>query len=343
MLKAENRNLVSSVWLTLGLILLPLLLGFSISTGSIHFSLEEVWNALYGNNTDETQVTIIRELRLTRALGAFAVGASLALSGYLMQMVVTNPLSDPYILGSASGSALGANLAHAGFLPVFLGGWFLPPLWAIAGGLGITYLVLTISGFKKGPLKAASLILTGTALSALCTALSGLITLLSQGEGKLKTMVFWVTGSLDQTHYSQLWVLYPVLFLALYIAWINYPTWILLMLGKERAQLLGLKVDSVQWILIVISVILTALCVWVCGVMGFVGLIIPHLVREVFGFTYRPTLLLVSLTGGLFVLTADWLSRLVYPPTGLPAGLLTALIGIPFFVYLLAQKRFYTG
>lgn len=343
MLRAEKRLSVSSIWLLVGLLLTPILLAFSLATGSVQYTIQEVWDSILGIASDNTQVTIITELRLTRALAAFGVGAALALSGYLMQMVVTNPLSDPYILGSASGASLGANLAHAGFLPVFLGGVFLPPIWAIAGGLTVTYLVLSISGFKKGPLRVASLILTGTAIAALCTSVSGLITLISQGEGKLKTMVFWVMGSLDQSHFSQLWVLYPALLASLALVWIKYPSWSLLMLGTERAQLLGLKVVKAQWILVIISVTLTALSVWICGVMGFVGLIIPHIVREVFGFTFRRTLLLVALSGGLFILTADLLSRWVYPPTGLPAGLLTSLLGIPFFVYLLAQKRFYSG
>lgn len=290
------------------------------------------------NPDDPTQFAVVH-LRLPRVILAFLVGGALAFSGYLIQAMVNNPLADPYILGTASGAALGGNLAFFGWLPVAGIGLYLPPLFAFAGALAVTLLVVTLA-YRKGYIVPTQLLLGGVAVSSLITAVNSLLAFLSDSEGKLKTIVFWILGSVERAQWSDVPLLGVVLLLANGLFAFLHKQLGLLLLGESRAYHLGLNVSRLRWLVLMAASLVTGIAVATAGAIGFVGLMMPHLVRGLQGAAGRWNTLLATWAGGVFVVACDLLSRLIYPPAGLPIGILTSFVGVPFFLYLLVKKDY---
>ncbi|MVN77860.1 iron chelate uptake ABC transporter family permease subunit [Hymenobacter sp. HMF4947] len=323
-------------WLLAGSLLTLLLLGLGLRVGSYATDYAFIWKTLrHYDATDPAQLALI-ELRLPRLLLAWLAGASLALSGYLLQNLVNNPLADPYLLGTASGASLGAIVAYIFFPALTLGGLYLPPLAALAGGLGATLLVVAI-GSRRGRLQAAPLLLGGVAVGALAAAVGSLITFLAADQDSLRTVVFWAFGSFERAGWAVL--PYPTGILAVSLGLLVFlqKDLNLLLLGEERAQALGLPVVRLRWLMLALVSALTGGVVALCGPVGFVGLVVPHLTRGLLGATGRLNLAFCAVLGGGFLLACDLLARLLHPPAGLPVGLVTALLGVPFFVYLLKK------
>lgn len=283
---------------------------------------------------------VVWELRLPRLLLAATAGGALALSGYLLQATVANDLADPYLVGTAAGASVGAVASYA-LLPG--GGWlwglYVPPLAAFAGGLGATVLVLAL-GTRRGRLDPPTLILAGVAMSALLGAVTGLLTFLaSQTEGALRAVVFWAFGGFERADWQTL--PYPALALALGLAVALTRRRLLpvLLLGDERAASLGVRTTRERLLLLSVATLLTATTVALTGPIGFVGLLVPHGARRLLGATHAAAPLLAASLGAALLVACDGLARLLYPPAGLPVGLVTSLVGVPFFLSLLRKSR----
>ncbi len=309
----------------------------SLATGSIATKPVDIYHAVIGYAPHDPLHFAILQLRIPRLLMAFLVGAALALSGYLMQILVNNPLADPYILGTSGGAALGVNLGLAGLLPLWIGTFYLPPVYAMVGAACITSAVFLLARSRSG-LHAAKLLLSGVFLSMLSTALVGLLVFLAIRQGMTATILFWTMGSLEKTSWPGLaWIscfLIPcVLLFSLF-----HHRFILLMLGDDKARNFGINPSALRMRLLVGAAMLTGLTVAYCGAIGFIGLVIPHVVRQFCGVTNSRNILYCVVLGGAFLIWSDVFARTLYPPAGLPVGIVTALVGIPFFLYLLAKN-----
>ncbi|MBT9391538.1 iron ABC transporter permease [Hymenobacter sp. NST-14] len=323
-------------WILACLLLTALLLAAGLRVGSYETDYALIARALLHYDARDPAQLVLIELRLPRLLLALLAGAGLAMSGYIMQAMVNNPLADPYLLGTASGGALGASLTFV-FVPgLTVAGLYLPPLAALLGALGTT-LVVVVVGSRRGRIVPPLLLLAGVAVGSLTTALGGLLTFLAATDDKLRTITFWSLGGFERASWATL--PYPAVAVGLGLGALallhNHLS--LLLLGEERATALGLPVARTRWLLLLVASGLTGGVVALCGPIGFVGLVIPHITRWLLGTVGRGNLLFCALLGGNFLVFCDLLARLLYPPAGLPVGLVTALFGVPFFVYLLRR------
>ncbi|MDP3847281.1 MAG: iron ABC transporter permease [Pseudomonas sp.] len=284
---------------------------------------------------------IVGQIRLPRSLLGLAVGAVLALSGVAMQGLFRNPLADPGLVGVSSGAALGAALAIVlgslwGGIPEALGPYLLS-LCAFAGGLGVTALVYRL-GRHQGQTSVATMLLAGVALTALAGAAIGLLTYLAD-DATLRTLTFWNMGSLNGASYARLWPLLVVLVLV--ACWLPRRAAALnaLLLGESEARHLGFEVERLKRELVFCTALGVGAAVAAAGLIGFVGLVVPHLLRLLVGPDHRILLPASALAGASLLLLADLLARLLMTPAELPIGIVTALLGAPFFLYLLVRER----
>jgi iron complex transport system permease protein len=299
----------------------------ALGSGSSTTSLTELWLSLTGNG-DSLQSEVILHLRAPRALAAFGTGAALALAGAMMQVLLRNPLADPYILGTSGGAAVAALLAM-----LFGATSFIINTAAFGGALLSTLLVFTLAqaGADRSP---GRLLLTGVVIAAGWGAAISLILALAPQQN-LRGMLFWLMGDFSFTSSAL-----PPLVLALatvIIGVVIAPMLNLLATGEQQAALLGVAVRPVRTILYFLSSLLTAVAVTTAGTVGFVGLVTPHLVRLVVGTDHRIVLPASALVGGSLVVIADTLARTVIAPQQLPVGALTALLGVPVFLLLLRR------
>ncbi|HUH93398.1 MAG TPA: iron ABC transporter permease [Casimicrobiaceae bacterium] len=300
----------------------------ALSVGSVPIDLPGVVRALFASG-DEAQRTIVRELRLPRAVAAFATGGCLALAGALLQVLLRNALADPYVLGVSGGAAVGAlAMMLAGAV-----GW-LVSAGAFAGALASTLLVFALAR-GTGPWSPIRMLLTGVVIAAGWGAVVALVLSVAP-EAQLRGMLFWLIGDLSAPLFagSTLAVLGVTLLLALAFARdLNA-----LARGETVAAALGVDVARLPWLLFTLSSLLTAAAVTTAGAIGFVGLIVPHAVRLVLGNDQRVLLPASTLAGGALLTFADTLARRLVAPTELPVGVVTALVGVPVFVYLLRRS-----
>lgn len=289
---------------------------------------------------DETVRYIVIHVRLARIVLAVLIGSALALSGAVYQGVLLNPLADPFTLGVSTGAAFGASLAIiAGLGPVIVPGMSPLPLAAFAGAVGALYAVYLL-GRIDGRIQITTVVLAGIIVS---TFLSACISLLkSLNEDSVSTIVFWIMGSLSGKSWTHVLLVLPYL-LAAGAAMLCFTKELdLLSLGDIQAQHLGINVHRIRFWLLLAASLLTAAAVSVSGVIGFVGLVVPHLVRLIVGPRHRKLLPVVALLGGLLLLIADTIARSLLPSgEELPVGVVTAILGGPFFCYLLLHRRKY--
>ena len=327
---------------------LVLVLWLSLALGPVSLPLGDTLRAalrLAGLPLDGTGLAqaemILGQIRLPRTLLGLAVGAVLALSGVAMQGLFRNPLADPGLVGVSSGAALGAALAivfgaSLGGLPAFLAPYLLS-LCAFGGGLGVTWLVYRL-GRRDGQTSVATMLLAGIALTALSGAVIGLFTYLAD-DATLRTLTFWNLGSLNGASYPRLW---PLLLVALLVAcWLPRRADALnaLLLGESEARHLGFDVERLKAELVLCTALGVGAPGAAAGMIGFIGLVVPHLIRLVAGPDHRTLLPASMMAGAILLLLADLLARLALAPAELPIGIVTALIGAPFFLYLLLRGR----
>ena len=311
--------------LLIGLLLLAMAASLlSLCIGSTAY---RPWQLLQADLDGQIARDVVLSLRLPRTLAAFAVGGLLAVAGALQQVLLRNPLADPYILGTSGGASVGALLA------MLLGvGMSLVNLSAAIGALTAMLLVFVLSGARAA---TAQLLLTGVAISAFCGALSSLLLSLAP-DGLLRGMIFWMLGDLSGATWQ--WAL-AGLGLVLLLVWPLLRDLNMLALGQQRAFALGIATQQLSWMLYAIAAIATALAVTTAGMIGFVGLIVPHALRLFIGQDQRLLIPASALTGGIVLLLADILARIVIAPEQLPVGVVTALLGAPLFIWLLSKHR----
>jgi iron complex transport system permease protein len=326
----RQRFLFSLILLFLWLVVF----GLSLLIGPVSTHLRDLWNFLF--QQDQTYRTIFLDLRLCRALLAFFVGASLSLSGTILQGYFRNPMADPFVVGVSSGASFGAVLCLFLGLGSTIFGFPLQSFFAFVSGFAVVSLVYLLSQ-RKAVFKVETLLLTGIAAGAAASALTSFLLFLKADS--FEQAVFWLLGSFTLADWHQVLAVAPYFFLCLALAQWLAKDMNLLVLGDEVAQSLGSPVERVRKIFLAISTLLAAVSVSVSGIIGFVGLIVPHWVRMILGPDHRYLFLLSSLTGGVFLVGCDLLARSFLSPTELPIGIITALVGAPFFIYLLHQRR----
>jgi len=298
----------------------------ALAVGSLSLPLTEVFAALRGEPVSNAAVVL--ELRLPRALAGFACGGLLALAGALMQVLLRNPLADPYVLGISGGAGVGAMIAILlGLSAAGLNGL------AFAGALGAMLIVFGLA-HGDGAWTQTRLLLTGVIVAAGCGALVALMLSVAP-EHKLRGMLFWLMGDLSQT--GAPWLALGILVAALVAALPFARELNLMARGHDTAQALGVDVRRLRFAVYGIASLVTATAVTSAGSIGFVGLVVPHLVRLAIGNDQRLLLPASVLAGGALLTVADTLARTVVAPQQLPVGVLTALIGVPVFLFLLAR------
>jgi iron complex transport system permease protein len=290
------------------------------------------------NLADISQTTqaIIFEVRLPRVLLSLVVGASLAVSGVIFQGIFSNSLADPYIIGISSGAALGATLALMLGIGASLFGLFAVPSMAFIGAISTVLIVYNLAR-RHGQISVSSLLLSGIAVGAFFSALTSL--LMVTGSQDLQAAIYWLMGGLSARGWQYLFIALPFLILGLPVALLFSRDLNILVLGDERASQLGVNVEFSKNILIFSASLMTAAAVSVSGLIGFVGLIVPHLVRLVIGADHRFLIIGSALLGALFLVLADSISRTIIAPTEIPVGITTAMFGAPFFLYLLRSQK----
>ena len=285
---------------------------------------------------------IVWQLRLPRAILAIVVGGGLAIVGTSMQALVRNPLAEPYILGISSGASAGASLFFLGFLPPLVSKGLSMPLAAFAGGLLAITIVYAVAG-RNSRLSVARLLLAGVAVAALMASVTSFVSLSSPEPDKLRAVLFWLMGSLHNATWAVLpWPTIATL-IGFGILFMLARSLDAMLLGEESAHNLGVRVELIKRLLIVLAALVTGSIVAASGAIGFVGLIVPHAVRMVTGVTHRRVLPACFMAGALFLLWADLAARLLLPGEQLPVGIVTALCGVPFFLFLLRRSNYGFG
>ncbi|MCY1285473.1 Hemin transport system permease protein HmuU [compost metagenome] len=327
--------------------LLLLVLWLSLAMGPVSLPLGDTLTALLRLvgaplSIDSSQAElIVGQIRLPRTLMGMAVGGVLALSGVAMQGLFRNPLADPGLVGVSSGAALGAAIAIVfgaaiGGLPEAFAPYLLS-VSAFAGGLLVTWLVYRL-GRHNGQTSVATMLLAGIAMTALAGALIGLFTYLAD-DATLRTLTFWNLGSLNGASYPRLW---PLLLITLLVAcWLPRRVDALnaLLLGESEARHLGFDVERLKLELVLCTALGVGAAVAAAGMIGFIGLVVPHLLRLIVGPDHRILVPASMFGGAILLLFADLLARLALAPAELPIGIVTAMIGAPFFLYLLMRGR----
>ncbi len=329
-------NSKSSRRLFLLVLLLLFLCGLllSILEGPVPTSPKDLWDFVF--HDDQTYATIFVDLRLSRVLLAFLVGASLSLSGAILQGYFQNPMAGPFVVGVSSGASLGAVLCIYLGLNLQVWGLSLQSLFSFSSGFILVSLVYLLSQ-KKGVFRVETLLLTGIAAGALASSLTSFFIFLKSES--FEQAVFWLLGSFALADWNHITAILPYFCLCFLIAQWLAKDMNLLSLGDEVASSLGCPVNRVRKIFLVISTLLAASAVSVSGIIGFIGLVVPHWVRLLTGPDHRHLFFLSSLAGGVFLVFSDLLARVVLSPTELPIGIITAGIGAPFFIYLLSQRK----
>lgn len=301
----------------------------AVSVGSSHVGFGKLlW--VFAGGGSELDRTLILDLRLPRVLSAFVVGGLLAVAGALMQVLLRNPLADPYVLGLSGGAAVGALLAMlAGTAGFIISGS------AFAGAMLATVLVFGLA-HGSGSWTPSRLLLTGVVVAAGWGALITLILAMTPAA-RLPGMLYWLMG--DLSHSGQPW---PGLLVLVLVCLLVLPlgrSLNVLARGSLQAAALGVSVRPLEWLIYLLASVLTATAVTMAGAVGFVGLVVPHMLRLLLGNDQRLILPACALAGGILLVLADTLARMVIAPEQLPVGVITALLGVPIFLYLLYRSR----
>jgi iron complex transport system permease protein len=311
----------------------------SISVGSVHIAPGHLFNSLVNVFTGNSSLSSEEELilfsvRLPRIVFAGIVGAVLSLGGVIFQAILRNPLADPYILGISGGSALGAIIG----ILIGAGSFYLGiPLLAFLGALATVFLVFVIAGGKRGPLLDNSLLLSGVVVNAFFSA-AILFFLSIVNSMELHSITFWLMGDLSNASVKGIGIAGFCLLVGFIMLYAQARKLNLIVQGEDTAQHLGVNVERTkQWLMIVTSLIISV-AVSLAGIIGFVGIMVPHLMRLVFGSDHRLILPVSALSGASFLIVADTIARVVFAPAELPVGVVTALCGAPYFIFLLKRK-----
>ena len=338
----SSRKLILTTSICGLIILCGIIALLALSVGSVGIPFKTVWQILISRlpfvnlhgDWSATTDMIITGIRLPRILMAGAVGTSLGTAGATYQGLFRNPLADPYLIGVAQGATLGAV---AGFiLPWTFGGNYLIPIMAFAGAVIAVTIVYLIARVGKA-LPMTTLILAGVAIGALLMSVTDYLTLLS--ADKVRPILQWFMGNLSGSTWDQLRIISPYVLVGLVVIFMFARPLNVMQLDEEQAQQLGINVERTKIILLGAATLMTAAAVCFVGTIGFVGIIVPHIVRLIWGPDHRLLLPLSAITGAILLILADTASRTLMSPSEIPVGVITAFIGAPFFLFLLRRTK----
>jgi iron complex transport system permease protein len=332
--------IILTVALTL-IIILSLNLGFAQIPFSTVLSILAKRVPLLNNLVDSSNISyvdeaIIIQIRMPRVLVGALVGAALAAAGVVFQGIFKNPMADPYVLGVSAGAAVGASLAivlGVGF--TFLG-LNTVPILAFACSLIAVFIVYNISRVGSR-VPVTTLLLSGIAVSIFLSAIVAILQVIA--GGRLHVVVFWLMGGLSYVEWKDIWATLPLICIGTAATYFYARDLNILTLGEETAQHLGVDIEKVKKLLLIFGSLVTAAAVSISGLIGFIGLIIPHITRIVIGPDHRILLPTSIIVGASFLVICDALARVIVSPVELPVGVITALSGGPFFIYLLRRKK----
>lgn len=306
----------------------------SLCIGSTVVPLKKIFSLIW-EGKQGTEYSILVDLRLPRILLGFAAGGGLSLAGVLLQGMFRNPLVEPYTLGISGGAALGVCINIVFGFRTSLGG-FSMPLSGFLGAVSIIVAVYFLST-RKGILKIQGLLLTGVMISFITSSLIMLLMSISKTE-ELQSIIFWIMGSLEEPNNELIWLIIFVSLLCLVISTLLSVRLNAMSLGEEDAGHLGIDTESTKRYLFILASVLTGCCVSVTGVIGFVGLAVPHFVRMFVGEDHRILVVSSFLSGAIFLIACDTLARTVISPLELPVGVITGLLGGIVFIYILSKR-----
>lgn len=332
----------SPVGVVLGLTGFLALLGlYSMTVGAIAIPVDSVIQALFAEGSQRDQL-VVQDIRLPRLLLGILVGAALGIAGAAMQGIFRNPLADPGLVGVSSGAALGAVLVivlGSSVLSSFVifWGYFALPLAAFAGGLLVTFLIYKIAS-KDGRTDVGLMLLAGIAINAIAGAATGVLTYFAD-DAELRSLTFWSMGSIASASYTDIvMITFPILLTLLVLPWFARDLNAFLM-GEAVSQHMGFHVKRLKVVVISLTALAVGSAVAVSGMIGFIGLVAPHLVRLLIGPDHRYLLIGSALMGAILVVASDMVARSLLSPAELPIGLVIAAFGGPFFLSLLVKSK----
>ncbi|KEH96762.1 FecCD family ABC transporter permease [Clostridium massiliodielmoense] len=342
----EKKKYYKNIFI-LGIILLIISIVFSTYVGVADISFKQTSTIILSklpilnkyialNNIKETSKLIILNLRLPRVILASLVGAGLSVVGASFQSIFKNPMADPYILGVSSGAAFGATLT----IILELSGSFLgvgtTAVGAFIGAIITVAVVYSIARVGK-KIPTTILLLSGIAISFMLSSFISLIMIFKREQ--IENIIMWTMGSLGAATWEQVIFLIPFIFIGIVLLYIFSRHLNIMLLGDDTAKNLGINTDKIRKILMIISSIIVAFVVSVSGVIGFIGLIIPHTIRMIFGADNRVIIPFSALGGAIFLILCDTLARILVPPMEIPVGIITSLFGVPFFIKILYSSK----
>jgi iron complex transport system permease protein len=316
----------------------------SLCTGASRLSLADALSGLFAGpvSSDESVdaaagQAIVWNIRLPRLLLAILAGAALAAAGVVMQGFFQNPMAAPYVVGVSAGAALGATAGFIIWSEMSVLGLASRTVFAFIGAIGTTALVYVLSR-RGGRVPTDTLLLTGMAITALASALTSLVLITAKAQDA-SLVVFWLMGSVADRGWLAVWILVGPVVLGLVAVYLFSRELNVLLMGEEVAHHLGVDVERTKVLLLVLSSVLAAACVAITGMIGFVGLIVPHLIRLITGPDHRVLLPAAAGGGAALLALADVAARTVAAPIEIPIGIVTSIIGCPFFLFLLHRSR----
>ena len=282
---------------------------------------------------------IIWDMRLPRILLACFAGAGLAVSGVAMQAAVKNPLADPYILGISAGASTGATaVISLGFIDITKE--YAVSLGAFAGAI-ISILILFL--LNKQNRDSVRLLLSGCVIAILFSSISSTIMFMAKDKDKISSVVFWLMGSVADADWLMVFMVFVSVVMGVFILILYHRQLNAMLLGEETAHTLGVNINKLRWQLVVLVALMIGIIVAFCGMIGFVGFVIPHIIRSIFGANHKIVVPISAFIGAIFLIYCDILARTIVIPEELPIGIITSMLGAPFFMYILARNKHVFG
>lgn len=319
---------------------------FAITLGSVNLDIKEVWKIII-NRTFNREIflktwknnveIIVWNIRAPRIVNSIVTGGGLSLVGILMQCLTKNPLASPYILGISAGASTGAVLGII-FFSQFI---FAVPICAFIFGTLVTLIVFFISGTSN--FSSSKLVLVGVAISSLFSGVTSLMIHLAPKENQLRSALFWMSGSLSGSNWKYIPLSFVTLILSFVIVFPKYREFNIMVTGEENAIVLGVNTSKMRLLIVLVSTFLTGIIVSNVGIIGFVGLVIPHICRSLVGGNHKKIIPTSILLGALFLLFTDTITRSIFLDREIPIGVITSLFGAPFFLNMLRKNGFKFG
>lgn len=341
-----QKNFKNFILILCAIIILVVLMFLSIGLGTLEIDYIKVKDIILYNlgcsqnlYWTKTENLIIWDMRLPRIILACLAGAGLAVSGVAMQAVVKNPLADPYILGISAGASAGATAIIALNL-IDITQEYSVSIGAFSGAM-LSMLILFF--LNKSNKDSVRLLLSGCVISILFSSISSIIMFWAKDKDKISSIVFWLMGSVADANWTMIPLVFVAVIVGIILLIIYHRQLNAMLLGEETAHTLGVNTKKLRWQLIIVIAIMIGIIVAFCGMIGFIGFVIPHIVRSLFGANHKFVIPISAFIGAIFLLICDIIARIIVIPEELPIGIITSMIGAPFFIYILERKQYILG